>query len=391
MKRSTDRFLTTHVGSLIRPPKVQEYVQALAAGEQVDQQAFEEELRKDVAEVVRGQAEAGVDVISDGEFGKSGWTGYVFQRMAGFESRTVPRRTIGFMGRERAERFAEYYDDTATFFPRSGTAQKPICVGPITYTDAGRAAMQRDVDNFKAALQNVRVEEAFLPVVAPCSIGVDYGNEYYKSDEEFLFAVAEALHEEYKTIVDAGLIVQVDDAILTNLYDQVRDEGKDYRSWVAMNIAALNHGLRGIPEDRVRYHLCWGSWPGPHTSDVPLRDIVDLLLTINAQAYSIEAANPRHEWEWVVWQETKLPDGKILLPGVVSHAISHIEHPELIAQRINRFAGLVGRENVIASTDCGFAQNSRIARQHPTIMWAKLESLAEGARMASAARETVLV
>jgi 5-methyltetrahydropteroyltriglutamate--homocysteine methyltransferase len=391
MKRSTDRFLTTHVGSLIRPPKVQEYVQALAAGEQIDQQAFEEELRNDVAEVVRRQAEAGVDVISDGEFGKSGWTGYVFQRMAGFENRTVPRRIIGFMGRERAERFAEYYDETASFFPRSGSAQKPICVGPIGYTDAGRAAMRRDVDNFKAALQNVQVEEAFLPVVAPCSIGVDYGNEYYKSDEEFLFAVAEALHEEYKTIVEAGLIVQVDDAILTNLYDQVRAEGKDYRSWVAMNIAALNHGLRGIPEDRVRYHLCWGSWPGPHTSDVPLREIVDLLLTINAQAYSIEAANPRHEWEWVVWQETKLPDGKILLPGVVSHAISHIEHPELIAQRITRFAGLVGPENVIASTDCGFAQNSRIARQHPTIMWAKLEALAEGARIASAARETVRV
>jgi 5-methyltetrahydropteroyltriglutamate--homocysteine methyltransferase len=256
-------------------------------------------------------------------------------------------------------------------------------VAPITYTAAGRAAMQRDVANFKAALQQVQVQEAFLPVVAPCSIGVDYGNEYYKSEEEFLFAVAEALHEEYRTIVDPGLIVQVDDAILTNLYDQVRSEGKDYRSWVAMNVEALNHGLRGIPEDRVRYHLCWGSWPGPHMSDVPLHDIVDLLLRINAQAYSIEAANPRHEWEWVVWKDVKLPAGKILLPGVVSHAVSHIEHPELIAQRITRFANLVGRENVIASTDCGFAQASRIARQHPTIMWAKLAALAEGARIAS--------
>jgi 5-methyltetrahydropteroyltriglutamate--homocysteine methyltransferase len=389
VKRSTERFLTTHVGSLIRPPEIQTFQQALVAGESIDQQAFEAALRTDVAEVVRRQAETGIDVISDGEFGKSGWTGYVFRRLSGFESRTVPRRPIGFMGREREERFVEFYDETATFFPRGGTAQRPICVGPISYTDEGRAAMRRDVENFKAALQSVQVEEAFLPVVAPCSIGVDYGNEYYKSDEEFLFAVAEALHEEYTIIVDAGLIVQVDDAIMTNLYDQVVSEGKDYRRWVAMNIEALNHGLRGIPEDRVRYHLCWGSWPGPHTSDVPLRDIVDLLLTINAQAYSIEAANPRHEWEWVVWQETKLPEGKILLPGVISHAISHIEHPELVAQRIRRFANLVGRENVIASTDCGFAQNSRIARQHPSIMWAKLEALVEGARIAS--RQEALV
>jgi 5-methyltetrahydropteroyltriglutamate--homocysteine methyltransferase len=252
----------------------------------------------------------------------------------------------------------------------------------VAYTDAGRAAIQRDIANLRAALSGVRVEGAFLPVVAPCSMAVDYANEYYKSEEEFLFAVADALHEEYKTIVDSGLIVQVDDAILTNLYDQVRSEGRDYRRWVAMNIEALNHGLRGIPEDRVRYHLCWGSWPGPHTSDVPLRDIVDLLITIKAQAYAIEAANPRHEHEWLVWEDVKLPEGKILMPGVVSHAISHVEHPQLIAQRITRFANTVGRENVIASTDCGFAQASAIARQHPAIVWAKLESLAEGARIA---------
>jgi len=358
-------------------------VQALVAGEQIDQQAFAAELRTQVAAVVRQQAEAGVDVVSDGEFGKSGWTGYALQRMAGFESRTFPRRAVGFRGAEREDRFAAFYDQTEPVLPRPETSQRPICVGPITYTAAGKAAMQRDVDNLKAALQQVEVVEAFLPVVTPCSIAVDYGNEYYRSDEEFLFAVADALHEEYQTIVDAGLLVQVDDAILTNLHDQVVAEGKDYRSWVAINMAALNHGLRGIPEDRVRYHLCWGSWPGPHTGDVPLREIVDLLLTVKAQGYSIEAANPRHEHEWVVWEDVKLPDGKILLPGVVSHAISHIEHPELIAQRITRFAKLVGRENVIASTDCGFAQASRIARQHPSIVWAKLESLAEGARIAS--------
>jgi len=218
---------------------------------------------------------------------------------------------------------------------------------------------------------------------------VDYENEYYKSEEEFLFAVADALHEDYQAIVDAGLIVQVDDAILTNLYDRIRSQGRDYRKWVAMNIEALNHGLRGIPEDRVRYHLCWGSWPGPHTSDVPLRDIVDLLVKVNAQAYSIEAANPRHEHEWQVWRDLKLPDGKILLPGVVSHAIAHVEHAYLIAQRITRFANILGRENVIASTDCGFAQASQVARQHPSIVWAKLEALAEGARIAW--REKVMV
>jgi 5-methyltetrahydropteroyltriglutamate--homocysteine methyltransferase len=293
------------------------------------------------------------------------------------------------MGQDREGRFAEFYDQTTTGIPRGDTTQRPICVGPITYTDTGRAAIQRDVANFKAALQSVSVEEAFLPVVAPCSIGVDYGNAYYSSEEAFLFAVADALHEEYQTIVDAGLIVQVDDAILTNLYDQVRAEGRDYRSWVQLNIEALNHGLRGIPEERVRYHLCWGSWPGPHMSDVPLRDIVDLLLTINAQAYSIEAANPRHAHEWQVWEAVRLPAGKILIPGVVSHASSHVEHPELVAQRIRRFADLVGPENVIASTDCGFAQGSRTARQHPSIMWAKLEALAEGARIAS--RQTVRV
>jgi 5-methyltetrahydropteroyltriglutamate--homocysteine methyltransferase len=287
-----------------------------------------------------------------------------------------------FLGNEREGRFRDFYDESITFAKRGDPFPHMVCVGPVKYTDAGRAAMARDIANLKNALQGVKVEEAFLPVVAPCSMGIGYSNEYYKSDEEFLAAVADALYEEYKAITDAGLLVQVDDAILTNLYDQVRADGKDYRRWVAMNIEALNHGLRGIPEDRVRYHLCWGSWPGPHTSDVPLRDIADLLVTIRAQAYSIEAANPRHEHEWLVWEDVKLPEGKILMPGVVSHAISHVEHPELIAQRITRFAKIVGRENVIASTDCGFAQASRIARQHPSIVWAKLESMAEGARIA---------
>jgi 5-methyltetrahydropteroyltriglutamate--homocysteine methyltransferase len=385
MKRSTERILTTHVGSLIRPPKISEYVQARAAGLAIDDAAFETELRAEVAGVVRQQAEIGIDFVSDGEFSKPSWLGYLRERITGFETREVPRRVPGFLGQDREGRFKAFYDDTpiGRAFPRM------VCVGPVAYTDAGKAAIQRDIANLKAALKSVKVEDAFLPVVAPCSMAVDYANEYYKSDEEFLFAVADALHEEYKAIVDAGLIVQVDDAILTNFYDQVRAEGKDYRKWVAMNIEALNHGLRGIPQDRVRYHLCWGSWPGPHTSDVPLRDIVDLVLKVKAQAHSFEAANPRHEHEYLVWEDVKLPEGKILLPGVVSHAISHVEHPQLIAQRITRFANLVGRENVIASTDCGFAQASTLARQQPAIVWAKLEALVEGARIAT--REKVRV
>ena len=383
MKRSTDRFLTTHVGSLIRPPKITEYVEALAAHQSIDQPAFETELRAGVSEVVRQQAQAGVDMVSDGEFSKINWLAYFPQRVSGFEIRMQPLRSPTFLGAERDGRFAEFYDQSmAAWFQRGQPFPHMVCVGPVKYTDAGRAALHRDIANLKHALADVHVEEAFLPVVAPCSMGVSYSNEYYKSDEEFLAAVADALHEEYAAITGAGLLVQVDDAILTNLYDQVRADGKDYRRWVAMNIEALNHGLQGIPEDRVRYHLCWGSWPGPHTSDVPLRDIVDLLLKIKAQAYSIEAANPRHEHEWLVWEDVKLPAGKILMPGVVSHAISHVEHPELIAQRITRFAKLLGRENVIPSTDCGFAQASRIARQHPSIVWAKLEALAEGARIA---------
>jgi len=382
MKRSTERYLTTHVGSMIRPPKIVEFTQAISAGRPIDQQAYEATLREEVANVVRKQAACGIDVISDGELGKPSWL-HILSRISGFEVREVPRPKVGFRGWDPETRFKDFYSQ-----PGQGgfASRQAVCVGPVEYTAEGRAQLRRDVANFKAALEQVQAEEAFLPVVAPCSISVNYRNEYYKSDEEFLFAVAEAMHEEYQTIVDAGLIVQCDDAILANLHDPVVDSGMDYRKFVEMNLEALNHGLRGIPEDRVRYHLCWGSWPGPHTTDVPLAEIVDLVLKINCQAFSIEAANPRHEWEWVVWQDTKLPEGKILLPGMVSHAISHVEHPQLIAQRIKRYADIVGPENVIASTDCGFAQGAATARQQQEIVWAKLESLAEGARIASQAR-----
>jgi 5-methyltetrahydropteroyltriglutamate--homocysteine methyltransferase len=383
VRRSDDRYLTTHVGSLIRPENLRAYARAMAEDEPIDQDAYEAELGSSVAEVVQRQIDAGIDVISDGEYGKASWTNYVTGRITGFEVREVPRPRVSYHGWDAEGRFKEWWDRTPQGQLPSTQA---VCVGPITYPDESRRQMTRDVANFKAALQGKQVAGAFLPVIAPCSISVSYRNEYYKSEEEMLFAVADALHEEYRIITDAGFILQTDDAILADLYDQVVDNGIDYRKWVAMNIEALNWALRDIPEEQVRYHLCWGSWPGPHTTDVPLAKIADLLLTIKAQAYAIEAANPMHAWEWVVWQDTKLPEGKILLPGMISHAASHVEHPELIAQRIEQFARVVGPENVIASSDCGFAQSVQVQRQHPEIMWAKLESLAEGARIATARR-----
>jgi 5-methyltetrahydropteroyltriglutamate--homocysteine methyltransferase len=376
---------------MIRPEKIQEYTRALASGQQVDRRQYEADLRSEVQAIVRQQAQVGIDVISDGEYGKPAWTNYASARVTGFEFREGSPGQLDFRGYDR-ERFSGFYQPA----PRSGQSgsaarRVAVCVGPITYSLEGRALMQRDIDNFKLALAGLDtpVQDAFLPVVAPCSVFMTYRNEYYKSEEDFLFAVAEALHEEYQLIVDAGLLVQADDAMLANMHDAVVDSGRDYRKWVEMNIEALNHALRGIPEDRVRYHLCWGSWAGPHANDVPLAEFVDILLKANVQAFSIEAANPRHEWEWVVWQETKLPEGKVLLPGVISHATSHIEHPELVAQRIALYARLVGPENVIASTDCGFAQVANQQRQHPEIVWAKLDALVEGARIASSRKVAV--
>jgi 5-methyltetrahydropteroyltriglutamate--homocysteine methyltransferase len=371
MKRSTDRFLTTFAGSLIRPPEV------LALTPDTDEGTRTATLRAAVADVVRKQVEVGIDVVSDGEFGKSNWFSYIMERLDGYEVRPVQKPEIGFLGRDE-KRYPDFFSTSG--MGQLGTMQH-VCVAPIRYI--GKPFMQRDVDNFLHALQGLQVEGGFLPVVAPTSISVDHKNEYYGSREEYLAALADALHEEYATITDAGLIVQLDDAILTHFFDRMQADGVDYRKWVAEQVEVINHALRGIPAEQVRYHVCWGSWPGPHTSDVPLREIADLILKINAQGFSIEAANPRHEWEWTVWQDVKLPDGKILIPGVISHAISHVEHPELIAQRLRRFAELVGRENVIGSSDCGFAQGAGLQRQVPSIVWAKLGSLAEGARMAS--------
>jgi 5-methyltetrahydropteroyltriglutamate--homocysteine methyltransferase len=383
MKRSTDRILTTHVGSLIRPPELLEHLRAKQLGQAYDADAHAQCLVASVAAVVRRQAEAGVDVVSDGEFGKSiSWSQYLLERMSGFEQRAVPPGANPIARGADRERFAEFY---AELDAKDGFAnpKAAVCVGPIEYT--GDAALRRDIDNFRAALAAAPVAEGFLPVAAPASVIPDRRNEYYPSDEACLEAIAAAMRTEYRTIAGAGLLVQVDDARTAVTYDRMVPPATlaDYRSWVARHVEVLNHALEGIPEDRVRYHVCWGSWPGPHTTDVPLREIVDLVLRIRAGAYVIEAANPRHEHEWRVWESVKLPPGKVLVPGVISHATNIVEHPELVAERIVRLARLVGRENVIAGTDCGFAQGPFYRRVHPSIMWAKLEALAAGARLAS--------
>jgi 5-methyltetrahydropteroyltriglutamate--homocysteine methyltransferase len=383
MNRSTERILTSHVGSLIRPPELIAFLRARQEGRPVDEDAFAACLARSVAEIVRRQADAGIDVVSDGEFGKTiSWSQYALERLTGFERRPIRPGANPFARGADRERFAEFYAELdARDAP--ATQWEAVCVGPIAYT--GQAELSRDIANFKAALAKTGVVEAFLPVAAPASVIPDRRNEYYPDDDACLDAIAAAMRTEYRAIVDAGFLVQVDDARTAVTYDRMVPPSSfaDYRGWVAKHVEVLNHALEGIPEERVRYHVCWGSWPGPHTTDVPLRDIVDLILKVRAGAYVIEGANPRHEHEWKVWQDVKLPPGKALMPGVISHATNIVEHPELVCERIVRLARLVGRENIIAGTDCGFAQSPMYRRVHPSIMWAKLEALAEGARLAT--------
>jgi 5-methyltetrahydropteroyltriglutamate--homocysteine methyltransferase len=387
MRRSTDRVLTTHVGSLIRPDPLLPFIRAKQNGQPYDARAYADCLAASVKEVVRRQAAAGIDVPSDGEFGKSiSWSQYALERLSGFERRPVKERASIARGADRA-RFAEFYAelDAASGPPATALASvgEAVCVGPIRYT--GQAEVQRDIANFKAALAAAGVAEGFLPVAAPASVIPDRKNEHYASDEAMLDAIAVAMREEYRAIVDAGLLLQLDDARAAVTYDRMVPPASfaDYRRWLERQVAAINRATEGIPTERIRYHVCWGSWPGPHTTDVPLKDIVDLVLRVRAGAYLIEAANPRHEHEWRVWEKARLPQGVALVPGVISHATNVVEHPDLVAERIVRFARLVGRENVIAGTDCGFAQGPFHRRVHPSIMWAKLEALAEGARLAT--------
>lgn len=385
MKHSTERMLTTHVGSLPRPQAFLDATPRPGEPATVDDATWQAILRESIAEVVHKQAELGVDVISDGEFGKSNWQAYIMERVTGFEGRPVDPPKWGYIGRD-LETFADFYQESRPelFKPRT----RWVCTGPIEYDDT---QIQRDIANFKAALKGVQVEdplrgplEAFMPVIAPGSIALDDQNLYYPSDAAYVQAVADVLKQEYQAIVNAGFLLQVDDAILANLHDLLSIDGEDnYLRWAESRIEALNYALEGIPPEKVRYHLCWGSWHGPHTSDVPLRTIVTTILKAHAEAYSIEAANPRHEHEFEVWEDVKLPEGKLLLPGVITHRTPVVEHPDVVKMRILRYARIVGRENVIASSDCGFSQGTRTVRVHPSIVWAKLASLVEGARRAT--------
>jgi len=373
MLRSENRILTTHVGSLIRPAALLERTNARAGPEQAAL------LRRAVEEIVLRQVETGLDVVNDGEFGKSSWAAYILERISGFEIRPEQPIPLRWLGSDR-ERFAEFF---AKEMPRAIHGMPTeACVGPIEYR--GGAELERDIDNLRRAAALAGAREVFMTAVAPASTAYNGVDEYYGSERNFVFAIADALREEYRAIHDAGFVLQVDDALLANMYDDlVRREPARYVEWAELRIEALNHALAGIPEDRVRYHVCFGSWHVPHVADAPLEAIIDLVLQVNAGAYSIEAANPRHEHEWRVWRDRRLPDGKILIPGVVTHHTTTVEHPRLVADRIVRYAQLVGRENVIAGTDCGFAQIDAIERVHPTVMWAKLEALVAGAALAS--------
>jgi 5-methyltetrahydropteroyltriglutamate--homocysteine methyltransferase len=399
-----NRILTTHAGSLTRPDDLLAFLAANERGEPYDEGEYTECLERAVVDTVRRQVEAGIDLVDDGEMGKATWITYLYERVSGLEPRMVPVEGGNILppSRDRLA-FPDFYAEHDAEMARQvvnqvhlGSEAKPgegdegaapearmwVCTGPISYDGT---ALAGDIARLRAALEGVEVVGAFLPVVAPASV-YWLQNEYYSTDEEFVFAVADALHEEYKAIVDAGFFLQVDDAVLAHEYDSVLSLGgsvEDYRRWAELRVEALNHALRSIPEERVRYHICFGSWHGPHLYDPPLRDILDLVMRVNAGAYSIEQANPRHEHEWRIWEDVKLADGKALIPGVVTHHTNVVEHPELVADRIVRLARIVGRENVIGGTDCGFAQGAFLQRVHPTIQWAKLQTLAEGARIAT--------
>ena len=394
MKRSVDRILTTHVGSLPRPDDLVElYRQEAPDGKLLPR------LKSAVTEVVQKQTAVGIDVVNDGEFGKAmrravdfgAWWSYVYDRLAGFELREEHakkgRAAWTFGSKERKE-FAEFYAaeasaaQAATSAQQSGTSTARLygltCTAPVKFT--GYAAIRRDIENLAAAVTSARVDDVFMTAVSPATLQI-LPNEYYKSQDDYTWALAKAIREEYKAIVDAGFILQIDDPALVDIYDwwfSLKGDLAGYRKWAAFQVDAVNHALEGIPEDRVRFHICWGSWHGPHQGDVPLKDVVDLLLKVKAQAYVVEAGNVRHEHEWKVWKNTKLPQGKILIPGVVSHATNVLEHPELVADRLVRFAKVVGRENVLAGTDCGLG-----GRVHPQIAWAKLTALSEGAKLAT--------
>jgi 5-methyltetrahydropteroyltriglutamate--homocysteine methyltransferase len=399
MRGSKDRINTSHVGSLPRPDDLIKANQARELGENSNEQAFQALLQSSVTDIVKRQREAGISIPNDGEFGKSmgqavnyrAWLSYIFIRLDGLEvpakgTPEPPPRTpradefipVDLMERRDRAKFMRAYTNPEQ--PISTGPQRPprpVCTGPVKYN--GHAAIKADIAHFKAAMAANGVEEGFMSSIGPGSAS-RVGNAYYKTDEEFMFACADALHEEYKAIVDAGIVLQIDDPSIADNWDAIVPEPSvdQYKKFTMVRVEALNQALKGIPQDRVRFHLCWGSWHGPHVTDIPLRGIVDVALQIKCQAYSFEAANVRHEHEWSVWRDVKLPDDKLILPGIVSHATNVVEHPDLVAERIGRFAEVVGKERVIASTDCGLG-----GRIPPDIAWAKLEALAQGAEIAS--------
>jgi 5-methyltetrahydropteroyltriglutamate--homocysteine methyltransferase len=389
MKRSTDRILTSHAGSLHRPEDLRETMAARRDGDPFDE-GLAKRVKDAVFEVVRLQAENGVDVVNDGEYTKRSWQTYSRGRLSGLEQRPLkPGEDPGYgsITARESRFFPEFFERGLYGFGRpvgvqsgGGFQQQGVfCVGPLKYV--GQEEYKRDIAWIKEAAEGVQVEELVLTALAPATIEHWMRNEHYKTQEEMLFAIADAMHEEYKAIADAGIILQIDDPDLPDGYHVYPEMSvEEYRKFAEVRVEAINHAIRGIPEEMVRLHVCWGSFHHPHTQDIPLRDIIDLIFKVKAQCYSIEAANPQHEHEWQVFEEVKLPDGKILMPGVLGHcAPEFVEHPQLVAQRLIRYANLVGRENVIGGTDCGL---SRVA--HPSIQWAKFRAMAEGAQIATA-------
>jgi 5-methyltetrahydropteroyltriglutamate--homocysteine methyltransferase len=378
LKRSSDRILTTHVGSLPRPPDLLDVVQAKEQGKPVDERAHAARLRTAVGEIVRKQIDLGIDVIDDGEFGKPSFVSYVNDRLGGFEVDTqVPRGSPWSSSRE-AKSFPEFYAEGHA----AARQNHMVCTAPVTYR--GMAQLQIDIDNLKSALDGGKPAEVFMPAISPTSAADWQRNGYYKTEEEYLFAIADALREEYEAIVEAGFLLQVDDPHLVTYWIKEPDLTiAQCRKWAEVRVEALNHALRNIPPEKIRHHTCYGINMGPRIHDMELKDIVDIILKIRAGAYSFEAANPRHEHEWKVWETARLPPDKVLIPGVISHSTVLVEHPELVAERISRYAKVVGRENVIAGGDCGFATFAGSKEVHPSIVWAKFKSLVDGAKIAS--------
>jgi 5-methyltetrahydropteroyltriglutamate--homocysteine methyltransferase len=377
MKFSTERILTTHAGALPQPPDLKQMHGARETGTPLNAEAFRQRVRAAVAEVVRRQLDCGLDVINDGEVGKSNFSRYARDRLSGFTERTTKpgEQTSTIFARDLVE-FSEYFKNRT--YHRGDNVRRVFCNAPLEYV--GQESLKSEIEDFKAALAGQRYEEAFLPAIAPGTIEHWMKNDYYPNDEAYLMAIADAMHDEYKAIVDAGFLLQIDDPDLPDGWQFMSNMTvPEYRRYAELRIDALNHGLRDIPADRVRFHTCWGSYHGPHKYDIPLRDIIDLILKVKANTISIEAANPRHEHEWRVWEEVKLPAGKVLVPGVVGHATDIVEHPQAIADRLVRYARIVGRENVMAGTDCGLGP--RVG--DPQIVWAKFEAMAEGARLAT--------